>query len=102
MDRHLDQSLIVFTVPPILPLVVDSVTHGILKRCYHTAWICISFHIRIFFVKLSDIRDASSNLETFLFCVSTSVSILISAFLLINPEYLPQRRNAPEWPFCPQ
>src|SRR5260221_12908470 len=47
-------SYFVFTVPPT---IIDSVTHGILVRCYHTAWICISFHTRIFFARLSDIRE---------------------------------------------
>jgi len=85
----------------LLPLVVDGVTHGIFKRCYHTAWICINFHTRII-AKISDM-NASSNLKSFVFCVPVSlVSTLISAFLLINPEYLPQRRNAPERPFCSQ
>jgi hypothetical protein len=74
----------------LLPLVVDGVTHGIPRRCYHTAWICIIFHTRIFYAKVSDIfENASSNLKSLLFCVpASSVSTLISAFL-INPEYLP-------------
>ena len=87
----------------LLPLVVDGVTHRILRRCYHTAWICIIFHTRIFYAKVSDIfENGSSALRAVLFCVrASSVSTLTSAFL-INPEYLPQRRNAPKRPFCSQ